>query len=613
MLMYLQSYFAQYSYRAQTKFDAKCMEAAWRLLLQRHEILRSMFIVAPPPYAGIVQVVLSNQLAPLSWTYCSFADDSQRDVAVDEYLRGAPGFKLGKCPTRAGLFQGPLSSIVVFEMHHSQYDGWSFPKLLQDLRTAYDICSGKLPGWVDSPTPYSHFSRWSLDQDTQKALAYWQSQLAEPSLPSWPKVPVFNARKKAVTDQSSVRVFSMGQSLTNFCMAQHVTLSSCVRTALALTLGLHENTNDVLFGVVTSGRTGEIPGVETIFGSCISTIPCRVQLPADVSLASILQTVHAHSIDSLPFQFLGLHQILKATGFDNDIFRVLLTIENIDGLHESNHEFLGNNIRGHLLEMNYPLAISVFPSPDGNELRFQFQWDSEYLYAANIDWISEHLFSALAAIMHHSDLSIAASNFLSPKEVDFVREIGVGSTPDTGLVSEFFHCMVDDSAARFPSHIALEHTGGESMTYETLVSLANQVAHGLQARGVEPEICVPVLFDKNANQIQAVVAILAVLKSGGAFVPLDASWPVDRISSCIQQTNASYFICDSSPPAVAHLLRVPFLNIVELSLDQPRTSPLTPKLGLDSLCYVMFTSGSSTGNPKGVLIEHRNATAYIEK
>ncbi|KAJ7762734.1 acetyl-CoA synthetase-like protein [Mycena maculata] len=605
------SYFAQYSYHASTKFNPKYMEAAWMLLFERYEILRSMFIVAPPPHSDIVQVVLSNRASPLSWESYAFVDDVQRDAAVDDHLKRAPGFALGKCSTRIGLFNGPKTSTVVFSFHHSIYDGWSFPNLLRDLRTAYSIASGHVPGWLDTPTPYSRFARWSLDQDTEIALTYWRSQLADIPLPAWPKVPVFNIRTKAVTDQSSIRVFPMGRQLADFCVAQHISLSSAVRTALAVTLALHETSSDVLFGVVTSGRTGEFPGVETVFGSCISTIPCRVRLPADHSLQSILHAVHSHSIDSLPFQFVGLHQILKAASFDGDIFRVLLTIENIDGLHESADEFLGENLRGHLLEMNYPLAISVFPSPDGTEIRFQFQSDSEYLSAADIEWVQEHLFSALSSLMHNPELSIADSNLLSPKEDEFVREIGVGSAPDSLLLSKFFHCMVDDTAARVPSNIALEHTGGESMTYDALVNFANQVAHGLQAKGVKPEVCVPVLFDKNSNQIQAVVAILAVLKAGGAFVPLDSSWPIDRMASCIQQTNSPFFICDSSTPAVANLLPVPFLDVEALSLGQPKTPPATPNLKLDSLCYVMFTSGSSTGRPKGVLIEHSNATAYI--
>ncbi|KAJ7179599.1 acetyl-CoA synthetase-like protein [Mycena filopes] len=608
------SYFAQYTYRARTRFDPEVMKAAWNLVLQRHEVLRSVFVVAPPPYHDIVQVVLNNRAPILSWTSEVLEDELECDAAVDGYLKQAPGFALGKCPTRVGLFQTAPSSTVVFEFHHAQYDGWSFPHLLRDLKTAYKFCARGLTGWIDKPTPYSHFARWSLNQSAERGLlaqAYWRQQLAGVSLPSYPKVPVFNVRKKAVTNESSISVFSMGQRLTDFCVAQRVTLSSCVRAAVALTLAIHDSTSEVLFGVVTSGRTGEIPGVETIFGSCICTIPCRVQVAADQTLESILQSIHAHSIDSLPFQFVGLNEILKATNFDDDIFRVLLTIENIDGLHQSEDAFLGENIRGHLLEMNYPLAISVFPSPDGTEIRFQFQFDNEYLSAADIGWIQEHLFSALLALVEHPKLSVAESNFLSPKEAEFVREIGVGSVPDPVLESNFFHRMVDESAVRFPSNIALEHTSGECMTYEALVHLANQVAHGLQARGVQPEICVPVLFDKNSNQIQAVVAMLAIVKAGGAFVPLDSTWPVDRLVSCIQQTAASFFICDSMVPEAAHHLTIPFLNVEQLARQQPQTPPSTPGLRMDSLCYVMFTSGTSTGRPKGVLLEHRNASAYV--
>ncbi|KAF8211652.1 hypothetical protein K438DRAFT_1752345 [Mycena galopus ATCC 62051] len=176
---------------------------------------------------------------------------------------------------------------------------------------------------------------------------------------------------------------------------------------------------------------------------------------------------------------------------------VLPTIENIDGLHDSENQFLGHNTRGHLLDMNYPLAVPVFPSPDGKEIRFQFQYNYEYLGAPDLDWIQEHLFSALLALMEHPHLSVASSNLFSPKEKQFVREIGVGSPPNSDVACEYFHCMVDDAAAR---------------------------------------------------------------GTGVAMAP---------------------------------------------------TPPCTPNLGMDSFCYVMFTSGSSTGKSKGVLIDHSDATAYV--
>ncbi|KAJ7667518.1 acetyl-CoA synthetase-like protein [Mycena polygramma] len=547
------SYFAQYSYCAQTIFNPEIMESAWRLLLQRHEVLRSVFVVAPPPQNDIVQVVLKDHTSPLSWASYTFADDAQRDAAVDEYLRRAPGFALGKCPTRVGLFQSTHSSTVVFEVHHAQYDGWSLPNLLRDLEIAYRIRSGALPGWSNSPTPYSHFSRWILDQDIESALAYWRSQLTDVPLPSWPKVPVFNAvaRKKAVTDQSTVKTFSLGHQLADFCLARRVTLSSCVRTAVALTLGLHDTSSDVLFGVVTSGRTGEIPGVETIFGSCISTNPCRVRIPPDQSLESILRSVHAQSIDSLPFQFVGLNEILKAADFDSDIFKVLLAVENIDGLHESEDEFLGSQhtwtpSRNELSARDFSLSIP----------RWRRESASSFNTITNI------------SLMQHPQLCVSESNFLSAKEAEFVREIGVGRAPNPKSASKYFHHMVDETAARVPLHIALEHTGGEKMTYGALVDLANQAAHGLQERGVRPEVCVPVLFDKNRTQIEAVVAILAILKSGGAFVPWirHGRW-IDLLRASSRQKPASLFA----------------------------------------------TRGSSTGKPKGVLIEHSNASAYCCK
>lgn len=569
------------------------MEAAWRLVVDKHEILRTAFIVAPQPYNDVVQLVLRDTAFDLGWSHNVFPDTTARDLAVEDYLKGSQGFSLGKVPTRAALFDDGDSSVLAFQVHHSQYDGWSLPIILHDLQVAYEMFVNMAnTGWSKLTTPYSHFVKWSHSQDKVKALKYWKSQLAGASLPSWPKVPLFNVRKGAVTDQSLVCTWPDGKAIVDFCAVRRITMSSFVRAAVAVVLGMHENSEDVMFGVVVSGRGSDIQGIENVVGSCISTLPCRVRLPRDASLMSVIQAVHEQSVDSTPFHFVGLSDIIQESSYvgTKDIFKVLLTIENLPGLHETEHPFLGTNLRGHWLEMNYPLAISVFPSSDNSELRCHLQWDSECLSPADVKWIQTHLFSVFRTMLEHTQVSLADSNFLSPEEKDFVLNVGVGLEPDPATADyTFFHHMVDEAASRNPNHIAVEHISGSVITYGDLVLRANQVARGLQSRGVRPEVAVPVLFDKNQNQIEAVISILAIMKAGGAFVPLDCTWPVDRLLSCIRQIEAKFLICDTVTLDVTSSLIIPTETVETLSEGQAVTPPDVPDLQPDSLSYLMFT------------------------
>ena len=606
---------AHYTFEKQGGFDPLRMEAAWGKVINRHAILRTTAIVTPGFSNNISHIVLRDSGDQVDWTFKSYPDQASRDLAVEVYLRNAPGFVLGRIPTRAALFQGPESSVLAWQIHHSQYDGWSFPLILKDLQSAYESNNGTNTTEHSSPPLYAAFVRWVNQQDAVSSLEYWKSHLMEASPLSWPKVSYKHA-SSIVTDELQTHTWSRGQDVARFCGAQRITLSSLVRTALAVVLGKQEGTEDVLFGVVTSGRTGDLKGIEDIVGSCIATVPCRIRIPSHTAIEQLLKSVHQQSMDSTPFQFVGLSDIIQAHQGGSDsrgLFNILLVIENLPGLKDADHSFVGRNLRGHQLEMNYPLTIIVFPSPDNSELQFQIQWDSRCLSSTDIQWFCSHLFTALDVIMENPEQEVCQVRMLSSAEERFVRTVGAGHPPDPLLSSyKFFHTLVDDIAAQRPSSVALECFSGAALSYGELVTRANQAAHGLQLRGVRPEVLVPIIFDKFQSAVDTVVSLLAIMKSAGAFVPLDASWPAERIASCIRQTRSKFVLCHSQIPIIKKALGIPVVTLEDLSRGHDIHTPVTRGLRESSLSYVMFTSGS-TGTPKGVMLEHSNMMAFISK
>ncbi|KAJ4491140.1 hypothetical protein C8J55DRAFT_556731 [Lentinula edodes] len=614
------SYMAQYSFKNFHKFDPIRMNTAWKLVVSRHQSLRTTFVIASELESSIIQVILKAGQFNLPWNYKVFESDADMDKAAQDYILQSEGFRLGKVPTTVALFEGDNSSTLVIQLHHTQFDGWCLPIILEHLQEAYAATTVS-EDWIKASPPFSNFIQWVSSQPPADAIDYWRKKLESVAVPKWPNnAPniLLKTPMKGTTNHSFISTFNDTEQLSTFCAEHEMTLSSLISAALAMVLGLYEDSDDVLFGVVTSGRTGDVPGIEDIVGYCVSTVPCRVHIPTDVSLEAIVKAVHDDLLGSTPYQFLGLNDIITtAFPIPHDILRVLLTIENLPGLFEENSEFLGQNLRGFAIDVSYPFAVTVFPSPDNRQLKFHFQWDSEFLSRADVDWFQSHMYAILHAIIDHPSSQLRKSDFLANGETENILSLSRSVPDPPASVRPFFHQLVDEMGHQYPDKIAIEldnHQG--RLTFKEYVARANQVAHALQGKGVRPEYMVPVLFNQNTTNLDITIAFLAILKAGGAFVPLNSAWPEDRLQYCIHQTRGQILICETGLEGIAtklaSLSELPLhvSRIEDLVRGQPSYTPATPTLQMDSLSCAMFTSGTN-GEPKGVLIEHGNIISSI--
>ncbi|KAJ6561549.1 acetyl-CoA synthetase-like protein [Mycena vulgaris] len=592
------SHMAQYVFEQAAMFDPGHMEAAWRSVITKHAILRTVAVVAPRPYDDIIHVVLNARDADFAWSCHTYTDKSSRDAAVQAHLNALPGFSMNVIPTRVALFTSPGSSVVTFQLHHSQYDGWSLPRILDDIRDAYSVSHRAESGDI---TPYSHFVQWVGRQNSHASIQYWNNLVKGAPPSSWPP-----SLRSSHTTEILVRTFLDGQRIADHCAAARVTMSSFVRTAVALVLGMHNGSDDVTFGVVVSGRTGDLDGLNSIVGSCISTYPCRVRLKEHGTAQALLAAVHGQSIESIPHQCVGLGDIKGS----QTLFNVLLTIENLPGLHDTEHPFLGQLIQGHNISVNYPLSITVYPSSDRSELRLHVGYDPAVLPIGDVELFVNHVLAAFQQMLAHPAQSWDDASLLTREEEIALRILAGPAPMIPPPPMRFFHDIVDEVAATYPSQIAIEQLHGACVDYATMVRKANQGARGLQARQIHSEVAVVILFDKNQDQIETVVSILAVMKAGGCFVCLDVSLPIARLKSCIQQTGASLILCQPSFAVRARELSVSVFTLDDMCEGQPDTAPATLDLTINSLSNILFTSGS-TGVPKGVMLEHANLSTYL--
>jgi hypothetical protein len=501
-------------------FDPARMKAACRAVIARHPILRTVAVVPPRPYDEIVHVVLTAHDAEFAWYHHAYSDRSARDAAVQAHLNALPGFAMNVVPTRVALFNSPESSVLIFQLHHSQYDGWSLPRILEDVQDAYSEHSAEL-GPI---TPYSHFVQWVRSQNSQASIEYWNALVAGTSPSSWPPTS-----RSSYTAKTFVQTFLGGQRIVDHCAASEVTMSSFVRTAVALVLGVYSGSDDVTFGVIVSGRTGDLEGLSTIVGSCISTYPCRVRLDQRLTIQSLLAKVHEQSIESIPHQCVGLGEIKKT----KSLFNVVLAIENLPRLHETEHPFFGKLVRGHSIPVNYPLSIAVFPSEDRGQLRLHVGFDPAVLQLETVELFAGRVLGAFERMLSHPEerwdepsLRTRQGDLLEDHQ-DRTAVIAVDKIPASQqytntmlatqpqlrelhlFIQNYFETIVKET----PDAVALKFLNEKHLSYAELDRQSNLLANQIiREFGVKSGTLVLLFFDKCIEMIVALLAVVSVVR-----------------------------------------------------------------------------------------------------
>ncbi|HEV7361874.1 MAG TPA: amino acid adenylation domain-containing protein, partial [Mycobacterium sp.] len=484
----------------------------------------------------------------------------------------------------------------VVTIHHIVIDGWSLPILLQEIFTLY--YGQRLPA---APS-YRSFVSWLSEQDRDAAQAAWGEVLAgfdTPTLVSPPGQP-------AERGVESYRVAAdTTQALTELARSHHTTISNVLQAAWAQVLMWLTGHQDVAFGTAVSGRPTELAGAESLVGLLINTVPVRANATATTTIADLMGQLQRDHNDTLEYDYLALRDIHRVTGHDQ-LFDTLFLYENypIDtgalfGVHElaitdfSSREF-----------NHYPLSVVVSP---GHELSLRVEFDTQVFDVATVDTLIERLRQVLVTMTTDPTRRLSSIDLLESDEHSRLEEWGnraVLTQPASAPVSipELFAAQV----ARAPEAVAVNY-GEQSWTYRELDEAANRLAHLLSDHGAGPGERVAVLLNRSAG---AIVSLLAVLKTGAAYLPMDPAHPTARME---------FMLADAAPIAAVTTAdlrpRLDGADLLAIDIDdpgigaQPNTALPTP--AADHVAYIIYTSGT-TGKPKGVAVTHRNVTQLLE-
>ncbi|MGW0776400.1 amino acid adenylation domain-containing protein, partial [Streptomyces sp. NPDC002835] len=575
--------------------DADRLRASAQLVLDRHPNLRSGFtdrgLRAP------VQFVPGAAEVPFRVFDLSAEDEeaarreSDRIVAADRRA----GFVLDEPPlVRFTLLVLPGGRHrLVLTNHHILLDGWSVPLLLREVFDCY-AAGADVSGFPPAPR-YRDYLAWLGDQDRAAAADSWRRALAGVEQPTLFAGPARTTSPEPGRSQCrTVRL----PGLTGLAQRCEVTVNTVLQGLWALLLASRTGHDDVVFGTTVSGRPPEVPGVESMVGLLINTVPVRVRTGEAHSFGELLRRVQADQADLLGHHHLGTTDIQRAAG-TGELFDTLLVFENYPLAPETT-ELPGTGLRLTAVSSeergHYPLAVIAVP---GEELELQLHFREDLVPATEVESVAEQLRTMADRLTADPGTVPATADLLPAAERAVVLAAGQGRTrelPDLSIPARFA-----EQVAAAPDAVALVFEGRE-VTYAELDRRANRLARRLLALGVRAEDRVAVLQPRS---VELVVSVLAVLKAGGAYMPIDPRSPLERQAEMMADNGVVVLVTDVEGYEAARAATV----VVGVdALPEDDTDPGV-HVRPDQLAYVMFTSGS-TGKPKGVGVPHRNVVGF---
>jgi amino acid adenylation domain-containing protein/non-ribosomal peptide synthase protein (TIGR01720 family) len=603
--------------------ETAVFERAWNRVIQRHSILRTAFFWRD--LARPLQAVFPR--AELAWDRQDWRDlpESERQGRLARYLMEdrKRGFDLSAPPLlRLALIRwsGERCRLIV-SSHHLILDGWSWSILWREIFSLYEAELQGAEAGLEAVSSYRDYIAWLEAQDRARVESFWRQALAGfsaatplsfgPSVPPSADWPFREALRWLPAESTDL--------LRSFARSRQLTLNTLIQGAFALLLNRYTGEEDVLFGAVTAGRSAPVPGIESMVGLFINTLPLRVQVPGSYEPVLWLQDLQEKQAETRQYEhsrlidIQGWSEIPRGTA----LFECILVFENypVDAtLQDRAGESLRIGTAGIVEQVGHPLCVEVAPGP---QLMLKSLYDGRRFEYAAVERLLGHLQALLLGVAAGSAERLESLTLLSAEERrQILLEAG---GPIRSRAGEGLHRWVETWARLRPDAPAVV-AGATALTYRDLNIRANRLARRLFELGLPPASRVVVSFERCPEMV---VAVLAVLKTGGAYVPLDPAYPQERLSAMLsdalegtevavvltQERLAELF--QAEPAGAASPVRVVPVDAEGEEIARQSDRDLDIRSGPDDLAYVIYTSGS-TGRPKGVAMTRRALESLLD-
>ncbi|OBP13477.1 hypothetical protein A5320_18175 [Rheinheimera sp. SA_1] len=607
--------------------DIEALRSALATLLQRHEVLRTRFA----EIAGEPRQIISNSYdLPLTEHDLSHLPQAEKRLQLRQLVKAeamTPFDLSADLMLRLRLIRLEQAHyLLLYTQHHIASDGWSMNILQKELTELYHAyAQGKSNPLPPLPIQYADYAKWQLEwlqgDVLQQQLDYWQRQLAD--LPKVHQLTTDYVRPLQQSFEAGRYRQQLSRDLSaairQLCISHEVTLFMFLQTAYALLIARFSNSNDVVVGTPIAGRTHK--DVEGLLGFFVNSLVLRTRLPQESDFGALLAAnkhmiLDAYQHQHVPFEMLVEKLCPERDLAYNPLFQLLFVVQNNEqGLWDKpSRSEMGpqsDELSDSFATTRFDLELHAYET--AGQLSFKWVRNVALFSAGSLQRLASAfellLQSIVTALQHPATAGTRVSGLalLDDGEIANLQHHWQATTQPF-LQHSCVHQLFSQQAASTPAQVAVRF-GERTFSYAELETTANKLAHALVAQGVRPGDFVALAVERTEWML---VAVLAVLKAGAAYLPLDPDYPPARIQQLLADSAAVVLLKQTG-----HLNNVTFAQPV-LLLEQAiaeaawPTTTVSQGVGLsaDYPAYVIYTSGS-TGQPKGVVVSHRNLMNYL--
>ncbi len=595
--------------RLRGPLDGDALRDSINALVRRHESLRTTFDVIDGQPAQIIHPSLIV-VVPIRDLQNHPEESRETEAYRLANHEARLSFDLIKGPLiRAQLLRlAPDDHILLLTLHHIVTDGWSMEVFFRELAAFYSaFCAGQQPALPDLVVQYADFSCWQREWLTTSVLAsqldYWKQKLK--GAPPLLELPTNRPRPRVQEFSGSMHTFSLPLTLVTrlraLCEKEQVTLFMALLAGFKLMLYRYTGQQDLVVGTPIANRIR--PELEGLIGFFANTLVLRTTISGEMSFRNVLQEIketatNAYANQDMPFEKLVEELSPKRNLSYNPLFQVMFTLQNTGRIPLADERMdgaaspaLGTGIA--------KFDLTAFLSETSTGIEAGFEYNSSLFDLEAVARMGRHLARLLSVAVDDIERSVDTLPMLSASEI---LDLEIWNATTAPIPSFTVHQMFELQAAATPDQIAvIASSSAAKLSYRELNEIANGWAHRLRSCSVVPDTCVGIYMSRSINMI---AAVLAVLKAGGAYLPLDPNYPAERLAFMVKDARLSVILAERE--LVDGLVCPDARALLFDGDDQPllrRDHPVIHS-SADSLAYVIYTSGS-TGWPKGVAMPHR--------
>ena len=612
-------YIIQLSSRMKGDFEPSFFEEAWQALLARHDSLRARIVALPG--AEPLQIIV--QAARLPWTALDWRSDTSEqqqqrwadliaeDRQTDFDPEAAPMMRCTVARTSDTAWN------FLWSHHHLLTDGWCLPILMREVLELYQAKIDQRAVNLPPARPYREYIEWLGTRSLKQAQEFWTENLQGFDTPTQLGLEAPTTVARADDSQPisyMAQTFALdseaSQGLRTLAQQQGLTLSVLIQGAWAMLLSRYSASNDIVFGATVSGRPPELVDVDQMVGLFINTLPVRVSLSPQQSILSYLQALRDSQLTRDEYAYTPLVEIHRCSEVPTrqPLFESIVIFENypVDQALDQQAEVLHIDQIQVLEQISSPLTLMASP---GDSIPLKLFWDTSRFDSEAMKRLCEHLSKLLVAIPRCSQGTLAQWQEAMLDQAER-KQLSYELNPKflhTANHAVAFCELFARQVLQTPNAPAVSFRG-ETLSYEVLNRRANQIAAQLLELGATQSVFVSLYLERSADML---AALLAVQKTGAAYIPLDPAYPSDRIQYMLEDSQAKLILTQTSLVTDLPSTHATVVTLEDIFSAAPLNEECPqPVVSPDDLAYVIYTSGS-TGKPKGVALTQRNLTNFL--